>query len=152
MKCQTWLCYTCLVFIDFYMFLVLCKLIHSREVASLGKIAFFKTTWFSKGNMAVHATWRASGSLCWRLCWMSLGSCAERLLAHCEETGSTEIHPRSVVWVLWHPHSVSRRYWTSQASLQQICGRECGEDSSEHLSLVQVLIWTMSEECFSFHV
>lgn len=92
MKCQTWLCYTCLVFIDFYMFLVLCKLIHSREVASLGKIAFFKTTWFSKGNMAVHATWRASGSLCWRLCWMSLGSCAERLLAHCEETGSTEIH------------------------------------------------------------
>lgn len=46
------------------MFLVLCKLVHSGEVASLGKIAFFQTARFSKGSMAVHATWKASGSLC----------------------------------------------------------------------------------------
>lgn len=66
------------------MCLVLCKLVHSGEVASLGTIVFFKTR-FSRGSMAVTVTGRASGSLCWRFSWMSLGSCAERLLAHCEE-------------------------------------------------------------------
>lgn len=74
------------------MFLVLCKLVQSREVASLGNIAFSKPARFSKGNcMAVHACclesswWRRSGG-------MSLGSSAERLLVHCGKTGSTEIH------------------------------------------------------------
>lgn len=38
------------------MFLVLCKLVQSREVASLGSIAFSKPARFSKGNhTAVHA-------------------------------------------------------------------------------------------------
>lgn len=76
------------------MFLVLCKLVQSREVASLGTIAFSESARFSKGKhmQLMHAAWKALGSLWRRSGGMSLGSSAKSLLVHCGKTDSTEIH------------------------------------------------------------
>jgi len=62
---------------------VLCKLVESREIASLGSIASSKAARFSCALLGPSQKWSGRASL---------DSSTEKLLARCAKTGSTEMH------------------------------------------------------------